>query len=329
VTEPPGGCSNAAKEAADSDPSPTVAERPKAKPAVRVLQSRGAAITDRGRLWIENQDPTSRRGASIGWVRRYQAADGQLYAVLLSAYVFLTVLPLMLVEVSYVYANPAALADHVVHRLGLTGETAVLFRSVVVGAGEHHFVSVLLAILNLALFGLGFGRVWQLVHARSWGIDLRKNAVVDQARYASVIVAIVIMTFLFVLQTKLLAHDPSWIGYLLDLGWIVMLVGFFAWVPRILLHRRVSTRDLLPGAAFTVLALIGLRIISTLVLVRYLTNYSKTYGALGIVMALFFWLILFATILVLAAALSPALAHRRDLLRSRAVRTNDPAGGSC
>jgi hypothetical protein len=34
-------------------------------------------------------------------------------------------------------------------------------------------------------------------------------------------------------------------------------------------------------------------------------------------MALFFWLILFGTILVLAAALSPALAHRRDLLRSR------------
>ena len=34
-------------------------------------------------------------------------------------------------------------------------------------------------------------------------------------------------------------------------------------------------------------------------------------------MALFFWLILLATTLVLAAALRPALAHRRDLLRTR------------
>jgi hypothetical protein len=29
----------------------------------------------------------------VGWFRRYTAADGQLYAVLLTAYVFLTLLP--------------------------------------------------------------------------------------------------------------------------------------------------------------------------------------------------------------------------------------------
>ena len=274
-------------------------------------------VADRGRLWIENQDPASRRGATVGWVRRYQAADGQLYAVLLSAYVLLTVLPVTLVEASYIYSNPAALADRAAHRLGLTGDTAALFRTVLVGAGEHRFVSVVLAILNLALFGLGFGRVWQLVHARSWGIDLRRNAVVDQARYATVLAGMVAMTFLFVLQTKLLRDSPSWVGYLLDVVWLAILVGFFTWVPRILLHRRVAARDLLPGAVFTVAALVGLRIISTLLLVHYLTSYSRTYGALGIVMALFFWLILLATTLVLAAALSPALAHRRDLLRTR------------
>ena len=169
---------------------------------VGAAQARGTGVANRGRLWIENQDPASRRGATISWWRRYQAADGQLYAVLLSAYFFLTVLPVTLVEASYVYANPAALADHVAHRLGLTGSTAALFRTVLVGAGEHRFTSVLLAILNLAVFGLGLGRVWQLVHARSWGIDLRKNAVVDQARYASVLAGIVTMTFLFVLQTR-------------------------------------------------------------------------------------------------------------------------------
>src|SRR5437588_2164895 len=88
-------------------------------------------------------------------------------------------------------------------------------------------------------------------------------------------------------------------------------------MPHILLHHRVPARDLLPGALFTVLALLGLRIISTLLLVHYLETYSRTYGALGIVMALIFWIILAGTVLVLAAALSPALAHRRDLLRIR------------
>jgi hypothetical protein len=189
--------------------------------------------------------------------------------VLLSAYFFLTILPVTLVEASYVYSNPDALANHAVHRLGLTGTTASLFRTVLIGAGEHRFVSVLLAILNLALFGLGFGRVLQLVHARSWGIDLRKNALIDQARYAAVLTAMVTLTFVAVLQTKHLSSAPAWIGWLLDLVWLVVLVGFFTWTPRVLLHRRVAARDLLPGAVFTVVGLVTLRIISTLLLVHY------------------------------------------------------------
>ena len=94
----------------------------------------------------------------------------------------------------------------------------------------------------------------------------------DQARYATVLAGMVAMTFLFVLQTKLLRDSPSWVGYLLDVVWLAILVGFFTWVPRILLHRRVAARDLLPGAVFTVAALVGLRIISTLLLVHYLTS---------------------------------------------------------
>jgi hypothetical protein len=41
-------------------------------------------------------------------------------------------------------------------------------------------------------------------------------------------------------------------------------------------------------------------------------------------MAMFFWIILLATILVLAAALAPALAHRRDLLRSKLTTHGHP-----
>ena len=73
----------------------------------------------------------------------------------------------------------------------------------------------------------------------------------------------------------------------------------------------------MPGAVFTVLGLVILRLISVLLLTRWLNWYSTTYGAFGIVIATFFWIILIGTLLVLAAALSPALAHRRDLLAAR------------
>jgi membrane protein len=290
--------------------------------ARRAAQSRGTRVAERGRLWIVNRDPASHSGAVIGWVRRYQAADGQLYAVLLSAYLFLTLLPAMLVEASYLYSDPAALADRTERRLGLTGATATLFHSVLVGGREHQFGVVVLALLNLVLFGLGFPRVLQLAHARSWMVDLPKNALLDQARYLAVLLAILLMSFLFVLQTRALLGEPAWIGWLLTVGWLALLIGFFVWAPHLLLHRRIPASRLLPGAIFTVVGLIALRLASSLLLTRWLTSYSTSYGALGIVMAIFFWIIIAGTILVLAAALSPALADRRDLRRARAAATN-------
>ncbi len=62
------------------------------------------------------------------------------------------------------------------------------------------------------------------------------------------------------------------------------------------------------------LGIVGMRTISGLLLKHWLECYSKTYGALGTVMAIFFWLIIAATILILAGELSPALANRRDRL---------------
>ena len=300
----------------------TEAEKPAPKSRVPARAqravARGTAVAERGRLWIENQAPDSRKGATIGWVRRYQAADGQLYAVLLSAYFFVTMLPVLLVAASYIYSDPTALSDRIERRLRLHGTTADLFSTVMAGTAEHKVSAVLIAVLDLFFFGLGFGRVLQLAHARSWGLDLRKSVVVDQARYAEVLAALVAGVFLFVLQTKELRGSPSWVGYVLDVGWIALLVLFFVWAPRMLLHHRVAARDLLPGALFTVAGMVGLRIISVLLLAHWLNWYSTTYGAFGIVIALFFWIILEGTVMILAAALSPALAHRRNLLRGSA-----------
>ncbi len=84
-------------------------------------------------------------------------------------------------------------------------------------------------------------------------------------------------------------------------------------------------RAILPGAVFTLLGFIGMRLIASLLLTNWLGWYSRTYGALGIVMAIFFWIVILTTILIVAAALSPALAVRHELrAASRGGRPGPP-----
>ena len=136
-------------------------------------------------------------------------------------------------------------------------------------------------------------------------------------RYVAALLVLLGLLGLYVLQTRVLRGQPSWIEWALLPLWAVAVLGYFVWMPRELLHRRVSLRDVFPGAIFTTLALVGMRAISSLVFAHWLEWYSKYYGGLGIVMALFFWLMIASTILIVAAALSPALAERRDLLEAR------------
>ena len=94
----------------------------------------GTSVYERGSLWIENQPPDSRKGATIGWVRRYQAADGQLYRGAAERVPPPDALPVFLVTASYAYKDPTALADRIEHRLRLQGTTAA---SVLVGDGRR------------------------------------------------------------------------------------------------------------------------------------------------------------------------------------------------
>ncbi len=283
----------------------------------RIERAKGHA--ERGKAWVDNADPASTSGATIGWFRRYISSSGQIYAVLLTSYIFLTVLPAALVIDSYLDTDPNSLSDHVIKRLGLHGATETLFRSVLQGAGGHKLGASLIALGSVALFGLGIGRVLQVAHARAWDIDLGKAKIRDQTRYFEVLLALLVALALYGLEGKLLQGRASWIGWAIAPLWLAAVFVFFVWAPRLLLHKRVPRRDVVPGAVFTLLGLLGMRLASHYLLVNWLEWYGKYYGGLGIVMALFFWVTIAATILVLAAALSPALAHRRQLRRERGV----------
>ncbi|PWU20314.1 MAG: hypothetical protein C5B48_12665 [Candidatus Rokuibacteriota bacterium] len=287
--------------------------------------SKGTEVAHRGKDWVDHQDPATRKGATIGWYRRFRESDGGLFAVLLTAYFFVTAIPAGVVMMNYVYNNPHEVADRLDRRLDLTGDVKGMVDSVLTGAGGHQLGATLIAVADVLLFGMGFGRVLQVVHSRSWRIDLGKTQFFDQARYFLTLLFPLGLILLYIIQSKALRGQPSWIGWLLVPIWICVIFWYFVWMPRMLLHHRVTRRDVVPGAFFTLLGLVGLRLLSALLFKHWLVWYSKYYGSLGVVMALFFWIMLYASLLILAAAFSPALAHRRDLREAQRAGVGVPA----
>jgi membrane protein len=268
------------------------------------------AVSERGRLWAERQDPASPQGVLIEAWRRYRALDGPLQSALLALYVLIAVIPALLVLEEYLDPNPGALAHHLVHHYGLNAPTAALLRSVLSETRAHELGSALFAIAGALFFGLGFGRVLQLVHSRAWRIPLQSKQT-DQALYATVLLGVYGLLFLLLLQLSELKGSPRWVELTLSVGWIALLAGFFVWAPWLLTHKLVTRRDLLPGAVATALGLIALMVVSRFVMQFWVDLYASDYGGLGVILALYFWLGLVSAVIVMSASLAPALARRR------------------
>jgi uncharacterized BrkB/YihY/UPF0761 family membrane protein len=281
---------------------------------LRRAQARLAAVSQRGREWADRQDPGSRTGVAIGAWRRYQAVDGPLQSALLSLYVLVAVLPALLVMEAYLDEHPSALANRLVHHYKLSGVTADLLRGVLVQGRAHELGSALLAIASALFFGLAFGRVLQLVHARAWRLTLPAHQG-DHVLYAAVLLALYGLMLLLLVQLSELKGAPSWVGPLLALGWVALLVAFFVWAPWLLTHRLVSRRDLLPGAVLTAVGLVILMLASSYVMEFWVDLYARDYGGFGVVLALYFWIAFSSAVIVAAASLSPSLAERRRLGR--------------
>ena len=274
------------------------------------------AISTRSREWADGRDPRSFTGVCVAGWRRYRAVDGPLQSALLSLYFLTAILPALLVVEEYLETTPSALANSLVDHYNLSDETGKLLRDVLGQSSSHHFGTALLAIAGALFFGLGFGRVLQLVHVRAWGLELPHRES-DQARFGVVLAGIYLLVLVLLVQLAELTGDLAWIRLALVPGWVALLVGFFVWAPWFLTHKLLSPRDLLPSAVLTAVALVALMLISTIVMEPWVDLYAKDYGGYGVVMAIFFWIAFSSAVIVFGAALSPALAERRALREAR------------
>jgi membrane protein len=272
------------------------------------------AVTRRVGDWADQRHPGSAAGVAVGAWRRYRAVDGPLQSALLSLYVLVAVLPALLVIEAYLDPHPDSLANSIVHHYNLNAPTASLIHGVLGEGRSHELGAAVLAIAGALFFGLGFGRVLQLVHVRAWQLSLpSKHA--DQAIYGAVLLGLYGLILLLLVQLTEFEGTRNWVRLTLALGWIGLLSLFFVWAPWLLTHKLITRRDLVPGAVVTALGIVVLMLVSSHVMQFWVDLYARDYGGFGVVLAIYFWIALCAAIIVWAASLSPALADRRNLRR--------------
>jgi uncharacterized BrkB/YihY/UPF0761 family membrane protein len=283
--------------------------------AARVRAKLGAA-SQRGQEWVERQDPGSRRGVAIGAWRRYRAVEGPLQTALLSLYILVAVLPAVLVMEEYLDPHPNSLANSLVHHYRLNASTSELVHNVLGEGRSHELGSALIAIVSALVFGIGFGHVLQLVHARAWQLDL-ETGVSDQLGYGAVLAGLYGLLMLLLVQLNEFHPSSLVVKVLLGLGWVGFLMLFFVVAPWLLTHKQVAPRDLLPGAALTAFGLVALMVASRFFMQFWVDLYARDYGGLGVVLAIYFWIAFSSAVIVWAASLSPALAERREVRHDR------------
>jgi len=288
-------------------------------------RDRATAVSTRCQEWVDCRPPDSAPGVCIDAWRRYRDVQGPLQSALLSLYVFVAILPALLVMEGYLENDTTALAKSMVEQYGLSPTTAQLVQSVFSHGQQHHLGAALLAVAGALFVGINFGRVFQDVHVKAWGITLPKKRF-DYPRYLAALLGLYGLILLLIFQVKELKGEGTWTGLSLAPGWIAILTLYFLWIKRMLTYGLVPRRDMLRASLISGTLIVAVVVISSRVMEYWINLYAGDYGVFGVVIAIFFWIGFSSAIIVFALSLGPALAGRKRIRRPEAPAAVTPGG---
>jgi membrane protein len=261
--------------------------------------------------WLRERSDRPLGRLALQWFRAYFAASRNSGCAI-TVYSSLSVLPAALVFVAAIYAvgsDVNVFAKHLVDHLNLTGSTATLVEGTFGSASSNALAATLTMIVTFLLWGIGIGQIYQDVYARAWGISVGSPA--DQGLYTAFFFVFAAALALVTVAQSELGGTGRWV--VLVSVWILGSLAFWLGTPHILLHRKISMRQLLPGALMATLVLGGTAVFSPLFLGPALTANGKAFGSLGIVLSLVGYLFVMVTLSLVCAVFSPVwFAWRAD-----------------
>jgi membrane protein len=228
-------------------------------------------------------------------LRRFFAVQGFDRAMVIASQAFTALIPLVILTSAVLPTeNHGSIADAIVRKFALTGDSATAVQTVFAPSGEPSIG--LLSLVLLLLSGMSLSRRIQRMYLEAWGLPRAPS--VRASLYAAVALgALMLELLLLSLIRSLLREVPfDWAAGLS--GSLFSSVVVWTSIPWLLLNRRVAWQRLLPAGLLAggLSTLWGYA--TTVYMPRLMASYSERYGLFGVTVALVGWLLCISFIIV-------------------------------
>ena len=286
---------------------------------------RGLVGTRVGRIraWLARQTHSWVGRLSFLWFKRYMEASKNSGAST-TAYFVLSVVPTALVAVALFGqsgGDTTALAERLIAHMHLTGDTAEIVRQTFGTTTDNLVAATLAVVISFLFWGIGIGQLYRDVYTRSWRVETAQAS--DQVLFTIwYFVTCGLLGAMFVTTTETASSSrPLFIP-----AWFAVSTFYWVWTPRFLLHRKVPTRKLLPGALVGSFVLGGTIGTSPLWMGPTLNQNAQAFGPFGVILALLAFILIAITISMVCAVFGPVWEEFRELERERkAAEAKAPA----
>ena len=250
----------------------------------------------------------------LACLRRFVAIEGTLQATVLGAQAFTSLIPFMVVASAFAPGD-SDMADAIVERFGLEGQSAKSVHQLFASAGETESAVTWISIAILLLSALSFTRALQRLFQRAY--ERPAAGLADSWRGLGWVLALAV----WVTITSPLRETLEDVGGVVFAVGLATATGFVLWLvtPMLLLGER-DWRRLAPGAAISGLlgALLG---VASSIYVPIAMDWSaERYGLIGVAFALQSWLLVFAFVIVIGAVVGATVVERIGAVSLERIR---------
>lgn len=277
---------------------------------------RGRIGTRVGRIWnwLSKQTDSWVGRLSFLMFKRYMEASKNSGAAT-SAYFMLSVIPTALVAIAIFDKSGGdanALAERLISHMHLTGDTAEIVRQTFGTTANNAIAATVAVVISFLFWGIGIGQLYRDIYMRAWRVNTAQAS--DQVLFTVwYFVTCGLLGAMFVATTETASsHRALFIPV-----WFAAATLYWLWTPRYLLHNKVPTKQLLPGALVGAFVLGGTIGTSPLWMGPTLNQNAQAFGPFGVVLALSGFILIAITISMVCAVFSPVWEEFREAEKAR------------